>query len=95
MPYSYTLINVNVSAIVDGGLLSGFFVGSRNMGALHISHLLFTDDTLIFCRAKLDHLRYLFALFLCFEAIFGLKINLANSKLVPMDNVNIVDGLAS
>jgi hypothetical protein len=35
------------------------------------------------------------ALFLCFEAIFGLKVYLAKSNLVPVGNVHNVDGLAS
>jgi hypothetical protein len=67
-------------------------VGSRNIGALHISHLLFADDTLIFCEANPEHLRYLRALFLCFEVVSGLKINLTKSELVPVGNVNNVDG---
>jgi hypothetical protein len=33
------------------------------------------------------------ALFLYFKAVSGLKINLAKSKLVHVDNVEIVDGL--
>jgi hypothetical protein len=32
-------------------------------------------------------------LFLCFETVSGLKIILAKSKLVPMGNVENVDGL--
>jgi hypothetical protein len=54
-----------LSATVDGGLLSGFSVGSRLSGVVNISHL-FTDDTLIFCGKNLDPLRCLCALFLCF-----------------------------
>jgi hypothetical protein len=64
---------------VDGGLLLDFSVGSRNIGALHISHLLFAYDTLIFCRANLDKLCYFCALFLSFEAVSSVKINLAKS----------------
>jgi len=52
------------------------------------------DDTLVCCGAKLDHFRYLRALFLCLEAISGLKINLAKSELVPVGNVPNVSGLA-
>jgi hypothetical protein len=37
-------------AFVNGGLLSSFSVGSRNFDVLNISHLLFVNDTLIFCR---------------------------------------------
>jgi hypothetical protein len=75
-------------------LLSGFSVGTRNVGGIDISHLLFVDDTLIFCGANPDHLRHLRCLFLCFEAVSGLKINLAKSELVLVGNVDNVDGLA-
>jgi hypothetical protein len=79
---------------VDRGLLSGFSMGSRTSEAVLISHLLFADDTLVFCGANPDHLRYLRGLFLCFEAVSGLKVNLAKSELVPVGNVDNVEGLA-
>jgi hypothetical protein len=40
-----------------------------------------------------DQLCYLCVLFLCLEAVFGLKINLAKLKLVLVCNVNNVDVL--
>jgi hypothetical protein len=40
------------SATIHGGLLSGFFVGSRHSSLVDISHLLFVDDNLPFCGAK-------------------------------------------
>jgi hypothetical protein len=53
------------------------------------------DDTLVFCGANPDQLCFLRMLFLCFEAVLGLKINLAKSVLVPVGCVDNVDGLAS
>ena len=49
----------------------------------------------IFCKANCKQLRFLQCLFLCFEAVTRLKINLANSKLVPVGDVVDVEGLAS
>lgn len=76
-------------------LLSGFFVGSRHFAVVNVSHILFADSTLVCCGAKFDSLHYLHALFLCFESISDLKINLAKSELVPLVNVDNVDELAS
>jgi hypothetical protein len=69
-------------------------VSFESSEVVNISHLLFMDDTFIFCRTNLDHLRHLRVLVLCFEAVSGLKINLAKSVLVPVDCVDNVDGLA-
>jgi hypothetical protein len=69
-------------------------VGSRCSEVFSISHLFFTKDTLVFCGANPDHLRYLRVLFLYFEAVLGLKINFAKSVLVPVGYVDNVDSLA-
>jgi hypothetical protein len=73
-----------LTTTVQRGLLPGFSVGSRGSEVVNISHLLFADGTLAFCGANPDHLRYLRALFLCFEAASDLKINLAKSLLVSV-----------
>lgn len=83
-----------ISVAVSGGFLSSFLVGHRNANGIDISHLLFADNTFIFCRVDLDHILHLRCLFLCFEAILGLKINLAKLELVPIGNVNNVEVLA-
>ena len=47
-----------------------------------------------FSGVDLEHLCYLHCLFLCFEAVSCLKINLAKSKLVHAGHVSNVEGLA-
>jgi len=84
-----------ISALLDRGFLSGFTMGSRSGDPINISHILFMDDTLILSKANLDHLHNLSSLFLCFKAVSSLKINLAKSKLVPVDNIINVKGLTS
>jgi hypothetical protein len=54
-----------LTATIDRGLLSGFFVGTRLSEVVNISHL-FADDTLVFCGANTDHFRYLRIFFLMF-----------------------------
>jgi hypothetical protein len=43
--------------------------GSRYSSVLNMSHILFADDTLIFCGAISDHLHYPCALFLYCEVV--------------------------
>jgi hypothetical protein len=66
-----------------------------NVGAFNISHLLFANGTLIFCGENPNHLRNLCCLFLCFETVSDLRINLAKLELVYVGNVNNVEGLGS
>jgi hypothetical protein len=77
-------------ARINDGLLEGFKVDN-----VTVSHLLFADDTLIFCKDSPDQLAYLRGIFLLFEVASGLKVNLAKSVLIPMGNVQQVDYLAS
>ena len=84
-----------MEATEASGLVAGFSVGSRNNPGLSVSHLLFADDTLILCRADEEQLRNLRCLFLCFEAVSGLKINLSKSEIVPIGEVEEVDRLAN
>jgi hypothetical protein len=58
-----------LSATVENGRLSGFSVGSRYQEAMVVSHLLFADDTLIFCDPNVEHFRDLRCLLLCFEVV--------------------------
>jgi hypothetical protein len=80
---------------VDSGLLSGFSIGNSAGNSVTISHLLFADDTLILCGADPLQLRHLWGVFLWFQAISGLKINLSKSELVPVGHVPNVTDLAS
>jgi hypothetical protein len=76
----------------DGGFLTGFSVGSQD-NTMAVSHLLFADDTLILCGAASDQVWYLRGVFIWFQAISGLKINLGKSELVPVGDVTNVNEL--
>ena len=59
-----------------------------------MSHLLFADDTLVFCEASQDQMAYLCWLLMWFKAISGLKINLDKSKLILVGCVeNVKDSI--
>lgn len=76
-----------MSATVDRGLLSGFLVGLRNNEDFVVSLLLFADGTLIFCEANSEQLCNLCCLFLCFEPVLGLKLNVSKSEIIPIGQV--------
>jgi hypothetical protein len=82
-------LSMMIFAAVHGGLLEGFKVGNTTF-----SHLLFADDTFIFCNAMPGQLRYLRSVFLLLESAFGLKVNLFKLVLIPVGNVDQVGMLA-
>lgn len=60
---------------------------------LVISLLLFSDDTLLFCKLESTQLQYLRAAFLSFELVSSLKVNLMQTKLVLVGPVNHIHNL--
>ncbi|RVW89084.1 LINE-1 retrotransposable element ORF2 protein [Vitis vinifera] len=84
-----------LSCARNGGFISGFRVGGRGREGLLVSHLLFADDTLIFCDAEADQLQYLSWTFMWFEAISGLKVNLSKTEAIPVGEGIPMETLAS
>jgi hypothetical protein len=90
-PLLFVIVMEALSRLLDRavreGLFSGFSVGTSAGNSLMISHLLFADDTLIFCGADSDQVTNLRYVFTWFEAVSGLKINLSKSEIVPVGDV--------
>jgi hypothetical protein len=81
-------------AALGQGNLTVFLVGSMDSDALVVNHLLFANDTLIFCGVQEEQIQHLRCIFLCFEAASGLRINLGKSEIVPIGEIEDVEGLA-
>jgi hypothetical protein len=62
---------------------------------LVVSHSLFVDDTLIFCEASSEQILYVRLIFLCFEAVLGLRVNLGKSVMVAIGEVENIGALAN
>ena len=77
-----------------GGFLSGCRIKGRSEYEALVSHLLFVDDTLVFCDASQDPMAYLSWLLMWFEAILGLRINLDKSEILPVGRVENLEVLA-
>ena len=74
-----------------GGFLTGYNIKGRNRVDMNISHLLFADDTLVFCKGTEEQMVFLSWILLCFEALFGLRVNMENSAILSMGEVENID----
>ena len=70
--------------IEEGGFIRDFQANSHSRGGLCISHLLFADDTIVFCDATREKLLYIRMVMIFFEAITGFKVNIGKSEIVPV-----------
>ncbi|KAJ9674776.1 hypothetical protein PVL29_023982 [Vitis rotundifolia] len=59
-----------------------------------VTHLLFADDTIIFCEAKKEQVTNLSWILAWFEVSSGFRINLAKSVLIPIGEVVEVEEMA-
>ena len=98
-PYLFVIgmeaLSCLINRAVDGNYLSGSRVANGRGEDLSISHLLYADDTIIFCEDDLEQLKFLSWILMWFEAMSGLKINLAKSEIIPIGPVTNIVELAS
>ena len=97
-PYLFVIgmeaLSCLINRAVEGKFLSGSRITDGRGGNLVISHLLYADDTLIFCEANKEQLKYLSWILMWFEALSGLKINLNKSEIIPIGPVDNAEELA-
>ena len=84
-PFLFILVMEGLSRMLqrgeEMGLLAGV-EGRRGEGGISISHMMFVDDMIIFCTPDERHFRHLRCIFLSFEVVSGLRVNLGKSKLI-------------
>ena len=68
----------------EGGFIQGFLASPINSTGIHISHLLFTDDTIHFCDASREQMLSIRLVLTCFQVFIGLKVNVGGVGNLPM-----------
>jgi hypothetical protein len=76
--------------IEEAGLIRGFKAGKATVSGLSISHLLFADNTIVFCDANPNQILHLRMVLAYFETVTGLGVNMGKSELVPVGEMNNV-----
>ena len=84
-PLLFIIVMEALSRLLDrvvlAGHILGFIMGPRSHTPLLVSHLLFSDNTLIFCDVLPGQITKLKDILSSFEAVSGLHINLAKLKI--------------
>ena len=97
-PYLFVLgmeaLSILINKMVEGGFLSGYKLRDRGGNEVQVSHLLFADDTQVFCEDSRDKIMYLSWVLLWFEALSGMRINLDKSSILPVGDEENPDLLA-
>lgn len=66
------------------GMIEGFVLGQ---GEVVVSHMLFADDTIIFCDNSQWQIRMFRCVLRCFEVVSGFRLNLAKSSIIAVGEV--------
>ena len=96
-PLLFDIVMEGLSRMLDvvatTSQFSGFSVGNTAGNSEMVSHLLFANDTLIFCDVDPTQIASLRAILARFKEVSGLRINLGKSELVPIGVVHNMDVL--
>ena len=86
------LILVDKAAVE--GLISGYKFMDRSGEEVQVTHLLFANDTLVFCWDTKEQMANVSWILLWFKAISRLNINLEKSTVLPVGHMEDLEGLS-
>lgn len=80
-------LNNMIKIAKTNGWITGFEVARNGNRSLEVSHLQYADDTVIFCGAEEEQVKYLRHILVFFEGISGLHIDRRKSHIFPINFV--------
>ncbi|XP_026396356.1 uncharacterized protein LOC113290990 [Papaver somniferum] len=84
-PFLFLLVYEVLTHMFEKDTLAGWIGGfTVKKYGTKVSHLQFADDILVFLDAKVEQLRYLKYILLCFDASSGLHINFSKTSYFPL-----------
>lgn len=87
-------LNGMVRTTMQKKWLKGFQLGNIQGVNVEICHLLYADDTVIFCDPEAGQVSFIRMILLIFEVISGLRVNWRKSSIFPIKEVAQIEGLA-
>ncbi|WMV58251.1 hypothetical protein MTR67_051636 [Solanum verrucosum] len=99
-PFLFLLAMEGLNHMIRKANVNGWIKGfkAQNQGnrdnEVGITHLLYADDTLVFCEAEVIQIRHIRAILTIFEGISGLHVNWQKSFLYPVNQVDNMELLA-
>ncbi|CAL1380000.1 unnamed protein product [Linum trigynum] len=88
------LLSFMLNKLHAEGRISGFCMDETN-GRGEVTHLLFADETLLFCDAAYDQVLNIVSNLVSFQAITELRINLEKSVMITVGDVAIPEYFAA
>ena len=70
-------------------------MGPVNSTGIRVSHLLFADDTILFCDASREQILSIRLVLTCFQGFIGLKVNVGKSEIFPIGEVRNIRSLVN
>ena len=88
-------LNSTVRVATQKNWLKGFKVGNQAGEDVQICHLLYADDTMIFCEAKEEQVCFIRINLIVLEAVSGLFVNWRKSSMFQVKDVSNIQCLAN
>ncbi|CAN0887943.1 Putative ribonuclease H protein At1g65750 [Linum grandiflorum] len=87
------ILTVIIGVLKESNDIEGFYMNEETRIG-EVTHLMYADDTILFCEASRSQVRGVLAALIVFQSITGLKVNLNKCSIATVGQVDNPQGLA-